>query len=119
MVAEKSGQSVPDVPSLLASAQRIRRFHQILVDNGLALSHEAAHARLAIESVTTTHQRLKLLADGKLKALDNAVSQAAANQSYIETALKLMAGLAQQLDSFGKSTDNRQQQMLLLWEKSK
>jgi hypothetical protein len=109
----------PNLAVLLASAQRIRRFHQLLVDNGLAQSYEEAHARLAIESVATTHQRLKLLADGKLKALDNAVSQAAANQSYIETALKLMAGLTQRLESFGKSTDTRQQQMLLLWEKSK
>ena len=119
MVAEKSGQSMPDVLSLLASAQRIRRFHQLLADNGSAQSYEAAHARLAIESVATAHQRLKRLADGKLKVLGNAVSQAAADQSYIETASKLMAGLTQRLDSFGKSTDTRQQQMLLLWEESK
>lgn len=119
LTAEKQGQSMPDIASLRASAQRIQRFHQLLLDNGLAQSYEAAHARLAVDFLATAHQRLKLLAEGKLKPLGNPASQVAADQSYIDTASKLCDGLDKAIRAKSNSTEAREKYVVRFWEKSR
>ncbi len=118
MVAEKAGQSMSDVSVLIARAERIARFHRLLAENGLAADPVAAHARLAIEALATAHERLRLLKDGVLKALDDPVSQAAADRSYVEAASKLIGGLSRQMEAFDKSAQSRQQQIVRLWRQT-
>ena len=112
-------QAMPDISSLLAAAQRIRRFYQSLVDNNLRRTYEAAHAQLILDFLATTHQRLRSLAAGTLKPLENPTSQSAADQGYIDTTSKLIAGLERVLDGYAKSSDAQRRQIYLLWERSK
>ncbi|NQT37312.1 MAG: hypothetical protein HQ581_07485, partial [Planctomycetes bacterium] len=82
-----AGSALPDVPELSKMTwsreqfpiistnelprriARIRKFHQGLLSAGLADSYEAAHARLAVEYLATTCERLKMLSEGRLKRL--------------------------------------------------
>jgi hypothetical protein len=105
-----------DVAPLLATAVRLRQFHHRLAENGLGDRYEAAHARLALESLATTHTRLSLLAEGRLKPLANPVSQAAADQSYLDTARKLADGLARVVAPYEKSADLLKQRVARLWK---
>jgi hypothetical protein len=107
-----------DLAALLASAERLRRFHQLLTDNQLAEVYEAAHAKLALDCLATTHTRLSLLSQGRLKPLVNPVSQAAADQSYLDTARKLADGLAQVLVGYQESGDANKKQIAGLWQQS-
>ena len=107
-----------DILSLLASAERLRRFHQLLTDHQLADAYEAAHAKLALDCLATTHTRLNLLSQGKLKPLANPFSQSAADQSYLDTTRKLADGLAQVLASYEQSGDAKKQQIARLWQQS-
>jgi hypothetical protein len=107
-----------DLAALLAPAERLRRFHQLLTDHQLADTYEAAHAKLALDCLATTHARLSLLAQGKLKPLANPVSQAAADQSYLDTTRKLADGLAQVLVGYQESGDAKKQPIARLWQQS-
>lgn len=117
-VAQGPASPMPDLASVLAQDQRLRQFHRLLAENGLAATAEAAHARLAIECLATTHNRLDLLAQGKLKPLANPVSQAAADESYLDTTRKLADGLARVLAADEKSTDPQRQQVARFWKQS-
>lgn len=110
--------AAPDIPALLATAERIGRFHQLLLEQGLAQTYEAAHARLILECLATAHQRLNLLAEGKLQRADSAASQVAADQLYVDTASKLAAGLSKTLVKYEKSLDPRQHRISRLWVES-
>jgi len=113
------GTHLPDdLASLLTSAGRLRRFHQLLADQQLADAYEAAHARLALDSLAATHTRLSLLFQGKLKPLAAPASQSAADQSYLDTARKLADGLAQVLASYEQSGDARKKRIARLWQQS-
>jgi hypothetical protein len=107
-----------DVRALLASGERLRRFHQLLAENGLTSSYEATHARLALNCLAATHSRLRLLAEGQLKPLTDPVSQAAADQSYVDTTRKLADGLAQVLAAYEKSGDPGKNRIARLWRQS-
>ena len=117
-MAHEAAPSLPDVGSLLLTAERLHRFHRLLADNGLAHSYEAAHARLVIDCMATAHERLTLLQQQQLKPLADPASQIAADQSYLDTARKLADGLLHVLSTYGPSVDLQQQQISRLWEQS-
>jgi hypothetical protein len=106
---------MPDIASLRATAERIRAFHRRLAENGFADTYEAAHARLAIQCLATAHTRLRLLDEGKLQPLANPVSQAAADQSYLDTARKLAEGLTQVMATYEKSDHPKKKLVAQLW----
>jgi len=107
---------MPDIAALIASAERWRKFHRLLGEAGLTGSYEAAHARLVIDCLATAHTRLSLLTEGQLKPLANPVSQAAADQAYLDAVRKLADGLAQALATYEKSAEPRKQQVAQWWK---
>jgi hypothetical protein len=117
-VARRAGAATSEIPALLATDARLRRFLRLLSANGLAETCEAAHARLAIDCLAVTHERLSALSLGKLKPLSNPVSQAAADQSYVDTVRKLTQGLVQSISSGGKVGDARKKLIVKVWEQS-
>ncbi len=117
-VAERAGAPLPDIAGLLTDLERIRRFHGLLEDAGLAGASEAAHARLAVECARVAHERFTRLAAGQIRELANPVSQAAANQSYLDTARKVADGLASALTAAGKSSEPRKKRIAELWRKA-
>ena len=118
LVAQRAGAPMPDISSLLATGERLRTFHRLLTENGLAESYEAAHARLALECLDMAHTRLRLLDEGKLKPLTSAVSQSAADQLYLDTAQKLADGLAKVLTAGEKSPNPAKRQAAQWWRQS-
>jgi hypothetical protein len=117
-VARRAGSPMPDVASLLASAERLRRLHALLAEAGLGDTYEAAHARLALDSLAAAHTRLSRLNEGRLKPLASAVSQAAADESYLDTARKLTEGLSRVLAGYDQASDPRKRQLARLWQRS-
>lgn len=117
-VAQRTGSPMPDITSLLATGERLRKFHRLLTENGLAESDEASHARLALECLAATHTRLTLLDQGKLKPLASAVSETAADQLYLDTARKLADGLTKQLAAYEKSPDAAKRKVAQLWNRN-
>jgi len=116
-VAQRAGSPMPDIASLLATGGCLHGFHRLLAEQGLADTYEAAHARLTLECLAATHARLKLLDQGRLKPLANSVSQAAADQSYLDTARKLADGLVQVLAAYEKSADAKKNRVAQLWKR--
>jgi hypothetical protein len=106
------------IPPLRAAVERARQFHQLLEKHNLTDTYEAAHARLAIESLAVAQAHQNLLAEGKLKPLANPVSQAAANQAYLDAARKITDGLAQVLSRAQPSPDPQKQFLARLWQQS-
>jgi hypothetical protein len=99
-----NGEIPPWLPTLDAQAQRLRAFDHKLQASGLGDAYEAAHAQLAVEAIDVIHERRQMLAAGKLAPLP-AVSQAAADQSYRDTAAKLIEGLEAAIKSDESSPD--------------
>ena len=117
-VSQKAGAPLSDIASLLAMGERMRRFHGLLAENGLAENSKAAHARLALECLDTAHTRLRRLDQGMLKPLANPVSQAAADRLYVDTVRKLADGLSRAIASEEKSADPKEQRIADLWRQS-
>jgi hypothetical protein len=122
---EKANETAQPAPASMATArplrhtaERLPRFHQLLVENGLGESYEAAHARLVIDSLASAHQRAILLGEGKLKRLADPVSQAAADQMYLDTARKLSDGLIQLISAHKTTTDPRMTRVAQLWNQT-
>ena len=104
-----------DVPSLLARAEMMRRFHDRLDAKGLSGTYEAAHARLVLSALNTAHQRFMQLSQGHLNALPNMASQNAADRLYVDTVNKLIEGLSKHMDSVRHSTDKDKQIIASCW----
>ena len=114
-VAERAGSAMPDTAKLVADAQRIRRLHHLLSQQGLSGNYLAAHARLALDSLAVAHDRFARLGEGTLHPLTNALSQAAADELYLDTARKLMAGLERRLATSAQSSEPREKLAARLW----
>jgi hypothetical protein len=117
-VAQRVGSPMPDIAYLLATGERLRRFHRLLTENGLGDGYEASHTRLALECLATTHTRLTFLNQGSLKPLAAPVSQAAADQLYLDTVRKLVDGLGRVLTADEKSADLTKRTVAQLWGRS-
>lgn len=83
-VLYKRGASLKQLQVL---AQRIGRFYDLLDGTSLTETYEAAHAKLALDSVSVIKTRLEMLKHNKIKPLPIR-SQAAADASYLEAASK-------------------------------
>jgi hypothetical protein len=94
----------PWLTELDARARRLRAFHHKLMAEGRGDTYQAAHAQLAMDAVRVIHHRREMLAAGKLPRLPEA-SQAAADQSYRETATKLIDGLEAVIKNHAGSKD--------------
>ncbi|MBN1489302.1 MAG: hypothetical protein JXA69_05235 [Phycisphaerae bacterium] len=103
-----------DLTELDARANRMRNFESALCDAGLGQRYEAAHARLAADWMATIHARRWLQAAGKLSPLPEP-SQVAADQAYIDTAVKLLDGLEAELKRYAQSDDPQEQTIHRLW----
>jgi hypothetical protein len=116
MTVAKNGDSAPtvDLAAINSRVVRLRKFHQRLVTAGLSNSYEAAHARLAVEYLTTTCQRLQMLADGRLSPLPSP-SQEAADKSYVSTTMKLCEGLEKTISSYKDSVDPHKKRLYDCW----
>jgi hypothetical protein len=82
----------------------VLEFYRRALGDGLKAAYATAHARLALEAVWVVGERRRLQAEGKLKSLAPA-SQTAADQSYLDTAKKLIEGLEVVLKSYASSSD--------------
>ena len=103
-----------DAAALIARVGKLRQFHDRLVAAGLGASYEAAHARLAVRYLDTSHRRLALLADGGLPPLPPA-SQFAADKCYLDTTAKLCDGLERAVRSYKDSKDPHEKRAYGLW----
>lgn len=113
-VASKKEPSAPGLAEIDAKISRIRGFHEGLVSAGLAESYEAAHARLAVEYLAATCQRLKMLSEGRLERLSGQ-SQYAADKSYLSTTVKLCEGLERTVATYKDSEDAHRKQVDVIW----
>jgi hypothetical protein len=104
-------------PELEQRAVRLRRLHAQLVEAGLGATYEAAHVRLALECIATVTRRQKLLADGKLTPLPEP-ARTAADQQYLDTALRLCDGWDTVVKSYAASDDARRKRVYQLWEQA-
>lgn len=99
---------------LRASTERLCKLHSKLLQAKLGETYEAAHAKLAVDYIGTIKKRQQLLSEGKLKLLPEA-SQAAADESYIETAQKLCTGLKKVLQSYAQTEKAEKKQIYKIW----
>jgi len=113
-VASKKEGLAPGLAEIDARIARIRKFHRGLLSAGLARSYEAAHARLAVEYLAATRQRLKMLSEGKLDRLAGQ-SQYAADKSYFSTTARLCEGLERTVTSYKDSRDAHQKRVYAIW----
>jgi hypothetical protein len=90
----------PSLTTLGDRAAKVRLFH-----SRLANIYEAAHARLAANYFSTAHTRFQMLQRGELTLLSTPRSQAATDESYLQTTAKLCGGLEKVVASYKASTD--------------
>jgi hypothetical protein len=107
----------PPLAALDARATRLRTFCRKLQVSGLSESYAATHARLAIEAVEVIHERRAMFAAAKLEPLA-APSQAAADQSYVDTATRLIEGLEAAIKACEASTDPQRRQVFRAYSES-
>ncbi len=117
--AELAAEVPPELADLEARAQKMRALRERLVAAGLRNSYEAAHAQLALDCIATVRDRRQLLTEGKLQPLPDEARQAAADQLYVDTAVKLCDGLGAVLDSYETSDDPHQRRVFQLWTESR
>ena len=113
VAAQKLGLA-PFLKTLAERLPRLRKLHDRLVAAGLGHGYEAAHARLAIQCLAATHDRFRLLAEGKLPSLPD-VNQYAADESYLTTVTSLVTGLEKTLATYEKSDDPHRKRVYQLW----
>jgi hypothetical protein len=113
-VGTEKGNVSPARAAMDARAAETSAFHSRLAAAGFAESMEAAHAQLVLDAIHAAHERQRLLAAGKLPLLSQ-VSEAAADQSYLDAASKLYDGLAGLMKSYEKSPDERKRRIFELW----
>lgn len=115
--ATKPLSGTEEVKALLPRVARMRRFHESMVKAGLGDAYEAAHARLAVAYLATTHQRLVRLDKGELERLPQA-SQQAADRLYLSTTAKLCEGLERVLDGYKTAVESGKRRIYQLWTDS-
>ncbi len=116
--AGPGGLPESEIASLLSSARRLREFHRLLSQHRLENTYAAAHARLALASLSAAHHRFTRLEQGQLDLLPAAASQVAADRSYFDTARKLQAGLRHYLHACRQSPRAELRTIAGLWEQS-
>ena len=95
-------------------AGKLRGFGTEMDKAGLGGTYEAAHARLIVQFVEAIRERRAMKRAGLIAPLPEA-SEAAADQSYTDTATKLYAGLQKVISGYAHSDDKRHQKVFALW----
>jgi predicted Mrr-cat superfamily restriction endonuclease len=108
----------PSPASLDLVADKMRAFRSRLLTAGFGDSYEAAHAQLILDAVAAAREHRALVETSKLSRLPEA-SQAAADQSYIDTVTRLSDGLAALMQSYEKSSDERARKICGLYAAEK
>ena len=98
----------PDLET--AAPKELVEFHNQLLGAGLGGSYEASHAQLAIQCFDLIEARKQLQEQGKLETLEEP-SQTAADQSYVDTANKILEGLKETVKSYADSKDPQQKKV--------
>lgn len=104
-----------ELATLAARDAALRTWHRDAVKAGYGDTYEAGHARLAIDAIAAACERQALLAAGKLEPLPEE-SRAAADKSYVDTAVKLCDGFEKALSAGKDSEDAAKKRMWKLWE---
>jgi hypothetical protein len=92
------------IPELAQRYARLRELKAQLSKAGLASSYEAAHVRLALDAIGVAQRRRWLLERHELQPLPEP-AQKAADQLYLQTAVRLCDGLETVLKSYAGSAD--------------
>jgi hypothetical protein len=107
-------QELPvDVVAIAGRVGKLRKLCDRLAAAGLADCYEAAHARLAVEYLAVTLQRLAMIDQGKIRPLPP-VSQYAADKSYFATTARLCEGLEKTIQSYKGSPDEHKKRVYKL-----
>ena len=114
LVASQKGDTPLELAGLNANLARLSKFHERLASAGLAESYEAAHARLAVEAAAAFHERLRLLAAGKLAPLPEPAAYAA-DKCYLATIVKLCTGLDSAIRPYQNAKDPLKRTVFQLW----
>eukprot|EP01137_Pigoraptor_chileana_P036007 Opistho-2@30886 len=101
--------------TLEASYPAVALFVTRMRDSGLGESYECAHADLFVRFVDVMRERRSLAHDGKLNILPDPASQAAADASYPDTAMKLLYGLNKVISGYRTSQDQTKSKIYSIW----
>jgi hypothetical protein len=85
------------IPELEAHYERVRHLGEQLSQAGLASSYEAAHVRLALDSIGVAQRRRWLIEQHRLQPLPEP-AQSAADKLYLQTAIRICDGLEARLN---------------------
>lgn len=118
-LTESAPQAERIPPRHAAPLQRISRLYARLVEHGLSDSYEARHARLVLDCARAAVERQQMLDDGRLEPLAEEASQTAADQSYMDTVIRLAQGLGKVLDSYNGLEDPPKQRIFNMWRASR
>jgi hypothetical protein len=94
--------------------ERVAAFLDLAAKNKQAVSYEARHAALVLDYVATAAARVALPAERRLPE-EPEETRAAADTSYIETAVKLCQGLVQTLNRYADFKDLHEARIHRLW----
>ncbi|MFA6240525.1 MAG: LamG-like jellyroll fold domain-containing protein [Candidatus Hydrogenedentales bacterium] len=97
--------------------KQVTAFAEALEAQGLGDTYEGRHAQLALDSVAVIAERQRLVSEGKLAVLEES-RQSAANQLYVDTALKICQGLDRVMQSYKDSADPDKAKLYALWTKT-
>jgi hypothetical protein len=100
-------------------ARQLQSFCEKAEAAGIQDGFEIAQAKLALEYIVTVRQRMTLLQEGKITRLAAEESQAAADESYRETARRLYHGLHRVITTYADSQDEQRKEMYNMWSKTK
>lgn len=110
--------TVTSLKPLQDSARRINRFYDLLEEKRLTETYEAAHAKLALDSVCVIRTRLEMLKHNKIKPLPPR-SQVAADSSYLEAALEICSGLEKVMQTYADAADSQKKMIYDIWLRTK
>jgi hypothetical protein len=109
--------SFPDLSPLEKRAAVLRKFVQRLNGASSDVTYEKAHAQLALDAMEAAHARRALLASDQLTELPER-SRAAANQLYLDSAMKLFDGLEKVIAGYQSSDSPERRKIYDAWRRS-
>jgi hypothetical protein len=109
-----SADAMAALPKDEQLVKRVAAFLKGMEGEGLGETYEARHARLALDAIAVIPERQRMEAAGKLAPLPEP-TKSAADQLYVNTALKLCQGLDRVLRSYEKAGDPRNAPLYQMW----
>lgn len=118
--SQNASETTPpaETPGRATRMARLRAFLHRLSEMGAGNTYEAAHARLALQAMEVIAERHRLMTAGKLSPLPDPQRAVAADNSYVDTANKLYAGLEKLFESYAGSQGPRHKEMAAAWKSS-